>query len=401
MILIAATGGAIALAALLKYNVAVRATATVRPSGEVRVVQSTLEGTVESIAIEVNQPVQRGDIIAQLDRTPLETQKNQLVGSIEQSQLQLNQMNAQVQLLEAQIASEAQSIDQSVAVAQAELSRDQQQFREQQVTAQANLTEAQAALELAQSEMQRYQQLAETGAVSELQLEEKQAAVRTAEAQVQRAQTSLNPTQAPVAIAQERISQERSRGTATLANLNREQESLVQRRSEIQAQLIREQQDLQRIENQLQNSVIRATSDGVVLRLNLRNPNQVVNAGETIAEIAPGDSMLIIKARVATQDIDHVQVGQITQLRVNACPYPDYGTLRGTVAAVSPDIVVSAEDLAERYFEVTIQPETHSLTNGDRECQLQSGMEAEASIISRQETFLQFLLRKARLLSSL
>ncbi|MBD1871112.1 hypothetical protein H6F95_28170 [Cyanobacteria bacterium FACHB-471] len=53
------------------------------------------------------------------------------------------------------------------------------------------------------------------------------------------------------------------------------------------------------------------------------------------------------------------------------------------------------------YYEVTIQPEETVLTTGNRQCQLQAGMEAEANIIARQESFLQFALRKARLVTNL
>ena len=401
LVLIGGVGLAITLAAVLRYNIAVKAEATVRPSGELRLVQAGLAGTVERIEVKPNQLVQQGDIIARLDRAPLETQRQQLQGNIQQSQVQLSQMNAQIQLLDAQLAAESRSINQSVTVAQAELDRDQQQYTEQQITAQANLAEAEAALELANSELQRYQQLADTGAVAQLQLEEKLATVRSAEAQVARARAALNPSNAPVAIAQQRIAQTQTTGTATLANLNRERESLIQRRSEIQAQLIRDQQDLQRIELELEKSIVRATSDGIILQLNLRNPDQVVQSGDTVAEIAPSTNALLIKARVQTQDIDHVQLGQRTQLRITACPYPDYGTLSGKVTAIAPDAITPpANPNGTRYFEVTIQPDTLTLGTGDRQCQLQAGMDAEANIISRQETFLQFILRKARLLAN-
>lgn len=412
LILIGAVGTTLTLAALFKFNVTVKAFAMVRPVGELRVVQAELEGTVESIEVKVNQEVRRGEVIAHLNRSRLETQKRQLEGSVQQSQVQLVQMDAQIRLLDAQVAAEGRSLAREVSVAQTELSRSQRDYQEQQTTTQANLVEAAAALKLATSEMKRYQRLAGTGAVSQLQLEEKQAAVHSTEAQVARARAALNPSAAPVAIAQERITQEQAQSRAALTSFNREQESLVQRRSEIQAQLIREQKELQQIENELQRSVIRATSDGIIFQLNLRNPEQVVRSGDTIAEIAPSNNALVIKAAVATQNVDKVEPGQFAQLRIEACPYPDYGTLKGTVTAVSPDAI--APNLPDRstspttqvanpgrYFEVIIQPEARLLTNGTRQCQLQPGMEAEANIISREETLLKFILRKARLLAAL
>jgi HlyD family secretion protein len=50
-------------------------------------------------------------------------------------------------------------------------------------------------------------------------------------------------------------------------------------------------------------------------------------------------------------------------------------------------------------YTVTIQPERSFLQASKQQCQIQAGMEGRADIISRQETVLQFILRKARLLS--
>jgi HlyD family secretion protein len=415
MLFVGTVGIAIILSALFKYSITVKAPAQVRPAGELRIVHAEMEGTVKSIDIQVNQEVRRGDAIAHLDRSRLETQQSQLQGNIRQSQLQLAQIDAQSRFLDTQIAAESHAIDQLLVVAQAELSRDQRDYRERQITAQANLVEAEAALAFSQNEMERYQKLVTIGAVSQLQFEEKKAAARTTQARLTRARAALNPSQAMVAIAQERPAQVQSRGRATLATLNRERESLIQRRLEIQTQLLRDQKELRQIKNELQKSIIRATSDGIVFQLNLRNPEQVVRLGDTIAKIAPNRHAFFIKAMVATQDIDQVKPGQPVQLRVHACPYPDYGMLNGQIIAISPDTITpnrtgmetltTSQDLGvstgANYFEVTIQPDRFSLSNGDRQCQLQSGMEAEATIISREETLLLFILRKVRLLTDL
>ncbi|WP_416673931.1 HlyD family efflux transporter periplasmic adaptor subunit [Egbenema bharatensis] len=198
----------------------------------------------------------------------------------------------------------------------------------------------------------------------------------------------------------------------TIANLQKEREALLQRQSEIQTQLIREQTQLKQTERDLDNSVIRATGDGVIFRLNLSNPNQVVRSGDSIAQIAPNEAPLVIRAMVANQDIDQVNVGQSARVRVNACPYPDYGTLQGVVTAVAPDAGSGGEASGtgsntqgngseNRSFEVSIQPDQTVLTRGNRECRIQPGMEATASIISKEETFLQSLLRRARLFTDL
>jgi HlyD family secretion protein len=140
----------------------------------------------------------------------------------------------------------------------------------------------------------------------------------------------------------------------------------------------------------------------------------VVNPSEAIAEIVPQNAPLVIKAMVPAAEIKKVAVGQTVQLRVDACPYPDYGTLKGVVRAVSPDAFGGAVPQAfapqsnntgtipsVSYFEATITPERLSFGNQNRKCLIQPGMDAKADIISKEETALQFMLRRARLISDL
>ncbi|PMB03512.1 hemolysin D, partial [Fischerella thermalis CCMEE 5328] len=211
-----------------------------------------------------------------------------------------------------------------------------------------------------------------------------------------------------VAIAQERITQETARGKATIAALKKEKQALIQRRVAIQKQLGQSQKELQQVANQLQDTIVRATSDGIILKLNLRNPGQVLRVSEAIAEIAPSNTPVVIKAIIPTQEIKKVAIGHKVQLRIDTCPYPDYGTLKGVVVGVSPDAITpvnnnidAAKSGAASYFEATIQPQSLTFGNGERQCQIQSGMQAKADIISREETLLQFMLRKARLVTDL
>lgn len=412
LVLIGGVTSAIALASLVRYNITVQAPAVVRPDNGIRVVQAGLEGRVVSIDVEPNQVVKQGDILAKLEKSALETQAAQIQITLRQGEAQIEQLSTQLRLLDTQLAAEAQSMNQSISVAQSELTQAQRSLAEQQAIAQANLLEAEATLELAQSEVRRYELLVESGAVSQLQLEEKQAALRTAEAQRDRAQAALNPLAASVAIAQDQVKQRQAQGNASLALLQREKEVLIQQQIELQKQLERDRRALTHLETELQQTEIRATSDGIILRLNLRNPNQVVQVGDVIAEIAPDTTTFVIRAAINTDDIDQVQVGQSASMRIAACPHPDFGLLSGTVIAISPDVLgfndaaslvpaSKAMQSTDAYYEVNIQPDTMTLTQGDRQCKLQPGMKAEANIISREETLLRHMLRTARLLTNI
>lgn len=468
LFLVGTFGVAIALAAFTGYKITVKASAIIRPAGELRIVQAATQGTVETIAVKENQPVKQGDIIATIDDSRLQTQKSQLQSNLKQNQQQLTQIDAQIIALDKQITAERDRTKRTVASAQAELSRTQRDYQDRQVTTSTQVQEAEANLKQAQEELQRtqallksaeanlksteaalnaarkrrdrYKPIAELGALSQDQyqeaqlsvtqqeqaleaqkatveaqkqdIERQQQAINAAQARFQGALATLNPSNATVAMAKENIAQEQSTGEATLSRLDQEREQLIQRRVEMQNQLNRDRQELQQIETELTGTVIRASASGIMQQLNLRNTKQVVSSGEAIAQIAPSKAPLIIKALIPSQDIGKVETGQRVQMRVSACPYPDYGTLSGKVSSISPDAIAPQRNGVNASpsggagsvvgtYEVTIEPETLSLIAGESQCTIQPGMEGRADIISREETVLTFILRKARLLTNL
>jgi HlyD family type I secretion membrane fusion protein len=410
--LVGTVGVAIALATFIKYNVIVKAPATVRPTGETRIVQAMMEGTVERIFVKENQVIQSGEAIAQLDDSRFQTQKNQLTDSIQNQQQELNQLTAQIRELEMQIAAESQLTDRTIAADQAELRRNQRDYQDRQTTTQADVQEAEAALKLAQQELERYQQLANTGAVSQLQIEEKTEAFKTAQARLKRTRAGLNPSADNVTIAQERIAQDRAKGESMLATLNQKRKEIIKQKIELQNQINHDHKELQQIEIELEKSIIRTPEAGTILQLKLRNVEQAVKAGDAIAQLVPSTAPLTIKARVPAQEISKVKVckqkmvldcleGKV-QLRIATYPYPDYGTLNGMVKAIAPDVTTPPSDgvaATAPYYEVTIEPERSDLVKGDRSYPIQVGMEVTADIIAKEETLLTFVLRKARLLT--
>ena len=417
LFLVGTCGAAVTVAAVLKYPITVKAPATIRPAGELRIVQATTEGVVKSIEVKDNQAVRKGDAIATIDDSQLQTQKSQLQGNIQQSKLLLAQINAQISALNTQVLAESNLMNRTITSAQADLSLNQRKYTEQQVTAQTQVQEAEANLMLAKEEMKRYQELANTGAIASLQVKEKEQAFKAALARLKRAKATLNPSTAPVKIATEQIAQERARGESTLATLNKEREELIQRRIEIEKQLNSDFKQLQQTEIELNKSIVKAPETGTILKLELRNPGQVVRPGDPIAQIAPGEAPLVAKARVSSADISKVQVCKLesvldckqglVQLRISAYPYPDYGTLHGAVRVVAPDTITPQSNGANStsavtpYYEVTIQPERAYLVRGGSQYPLHPGMEVTADIIAKQETVLTFILRKVRLLTNL
>jgi HlyD family type I secretion membrane fusion protein len=429
LFIVAIVAFAFPIASVAKYKETVKVQALVRPDGELRLVQAATEGQVMSVAVKSNQIVKRGDVIATINDSRLQTQKSQLQDSIQQSRLQQVQINAQINALNSQISAETDRIEGNVAGAIAEHQRIQREFQDKQITTktavqetESNLKAAEAALNAAKAKLNRYRSAAKQGAISHDQLEEvklafqqQQQAVSAAKAKLAGAQTALNPSNAEMAIATSRITEAEATGKTSLATLAKEKEALIQQQIEINKQLDKDTRDLQQVNTDLQQTKITATTDGIVSKLNLRNPGQTVRPGEEIAQIAPSNSKLTIKASVPAKEIGKLKKGQIAQMRVSACPYSDYGTLKGTVTAIAPDAAFPQPDNSNTsstanapsqqtgaaFYEVAIEPNNRSLGKENNQCAIQLGMEGQTDIITREETVMKFLLRKARLTTNL
>jgi multidrug efflux pump subunit AcrA (membrane-fusion protein) len=83
LFIVAVVALAFPLASVAKYKETVKVQALIRPDGELRLVQAAVEGQVMSIAVKGNQTVKKGDVIATINDSRLQTQKSQLQDSIQ------------------------------------------------------------------------------------------------------------------------------------------------------------------------------------------------------------------------------------------------------------------------------------------------------------------------------
>ena len=429
LFIVAVVALAIPVASVTKYKETIKTQASIRPQGDLRLVQAATEGQITRIAVKANQTVKKGAEIAAINDSRLQTKKSQLQDSIQQSRFQLVQINAQINALDRQISAESDRIDSSVAAAKSELNRIHREYQDKQITTQAEVRESEsdlkastAALNAAQAKQKRYQSAAREGAISQDQLQEvelaaqqQQQMVKAAKAKLTSSQTTLDPSYAAVASATSQIAEAKATGTASLATLNKEKQALIQQKIEIDRQLDKDIKELQQTEVDLQQTIVTAPTDGIISQLNLRNPGQTVRPGEEIAQIAPSNAELVIQSLIPAKSVGKLELGQTAQMRVSACPYTDYGTLKGKVTAIPPDAVVPQSDNANAspldttatqqtgtsFYKVAIKPNKTILGKEDNRCAIQFGMEGQAEIITKEESVMQFLLRKSRLTTNL
>jgi HlyD family secretion protein len=144
-------------------------------------------------------------------------------------------------------------------------------------------------------------------------------------------------------------------------------------------------------EDQLRRIDIRAPQDGMVLQSSVHTVGGVISAGDAIMMIVPQTDSLSVEARVNPQDIDQLQIGQKTLLRLSAFNQRTTPELNGTVSRVSPDVTTD-QRTGQSYYTIRISmPAAEVARLGD--VKLIPGMPVEAFVQTGDRTMMAYLVK--------
>lgn len=253
------------------------------------------------------------------------------------------------------------------------------QFREEIIGLQAQIRSADEQLVLIEDELVGLQTLFDKGLTPKSRLLALQR--RRAEIQGERGQNL-----AAIARAKQNIAEAEIR----IFELRTEQVSeVVGELREVETELLDLQERLGAAEDVQRRTDVISPADGVVVDMQVNNVGAVIQPGERLLDVVPGNEKLVIDARVTPTDIDVVYPGLPAQVRLVAFNQRITPTVEGTVASVSADRLID-EATGESYFTARIvisNPDDPSLEG----LVLLPGMPAEVLIRTGERTLLQYL----------
>jgi HlyD family secretion protein/adhesin transport system membrane fusion protein len=128
--------------------------------------------------------------------------------------------------------------------------------------------------------------------------------------------------------------------------------------------------------------------NGTIKKIYFNTLGGIVKPGDPVVEITPiGDSLMII-GRIKTSDRARVWVGQKASVSISAFDFSRYGSLEGTLIAISPDSFTDEKGIS--YYEVKIQ--TMKAAFSETELVL-PGMSADINILTGKKTVMEYLLK--------
>lgn len=417
------------------------------PQGEAYKINPVISGKIARVYVREGQAVKAGQIIAEIDDKlafteiqRLQQQQNSLSTELIHTNALIDRTKLEAQTQSAIARSEQQAHTQTIDAAKARLAASRQvldQLRNQQTSnldrqtqLKPLLTKSRQLIDQRRKEIAVYQErvdtlrpLLEAGAISKEMYINAEQAVRDREYAIAKSQLDETPVFGERLFEAEQTSAQISRtitqNQGEIAQSEREIESmqavLAQKQEQAIATQNQAQQKLQQLQiqrtqlvgkirdlikqqeqakTQIQQLKLTAPVDGTVLSLNVRNSGEVVQSGQTIAQIAPHTAPLVLQALLPNREAGFIKPGHPAQLKFDAFPYQDYGIIPGKVLTISPD--AKPDERLGAVYRVEIQIDPQHLVNNNQPIKFKPGQTANAEIITRHRRIIDVILDPIR-----
>lgn len=395
-----------------------RAQGRLVPKGESYKIHPVVLGKVAHIEIKEGQAVKAGQVMLELDSQIATNEVERLLQERAGYQTQLIETQALIDKssLEAKTVAESSKADAhaaEIAIAQAQAKAQAQaatisESQEKATTTRALLTQFQTDVMAHQARLAKLKPLATQGAIGSEQIFQAQENLRDRQRSITQSQGELQQTLAQLNRLQAERKQALDEPNRLQAELDRQvaqqhkalveaQEKIQQlqmQKTELQAKFDQNQKLLIKAKAELKQLSLTAPVDGVVSSLNVRNIGEVVKEGQTIAEIAPNNTPLILSASLPNRDAGFVKTGMTVQIKLDAYPYQDYGIVSGKVFSISPD--AKPDEKLGPVYQVEVALDRNYITANHKTIQFKAGETATADIIIRHRRIVDILLDPIR-----
>ena len=147
---------------------------------------------------------------------------------------------------------------------------------------------------------------------------------------------------------------------------------------------------LAQAKNKLKQRFLYAPISGVISALNIHNTGEVVQPGQTIAEMTPNQAPLVLEVSLPNREAGFVKTGMPVQVKFDAFPYQNYGVIPGKVVSISPD--AKTDERLGVVYRVEVSIDRDSVKANNQTWKLKAGQTATADIVIRQRSIADILL---------
>lgn len=324
-------------ACVAELDVVVTARGRLTSEGNSQPIQAPVSATISQILAREGDTVRAGQVLAQLDVAVISADVMAAQERVEQTQAEL----ARLQEERTGRALKKQSAMDERMSAQRELQMARQRVYEQRRgEAAALLASRGSALEAGRMALVGVQRRL---AIAKEKVERAQPYVDTALPRFQFLQLrdDLTALERELQVQRQnnvRLEQEIEEARQKLLRVASERDSEIS--AEIagrQTRFAEQKAMLDKLRKQMSDATIRSPIDGTVQRSIASRPGSAIAYGQTLFEVVPVDTPLIIEIEIPNAEMGFLRVGQVVDIKLDAFPFQRYGRISGSLAWISPD----------------------------------------------------------------
>jgi len=346
----------VAWASLFQLDEVTTGSGKVIPSSHEQVIQSLEGGIIHSLLVREGDIVERGQQLAQLDRTKTESGVLESESRLNAALATAARLNAEVNNTELVFPSE---LDDDVELVRQETALYQSR-RESLDKGVAGLRQG---ADLVQRELSLTRPLVTQGAASKVE--------------VLRLERQKNEFESKITEMQNQY-------------YVRAREELAKANAEIEAQ----RSVMKGREDSLTRLAFTAPVRGIVKDIDVTTVGGVIPPNGKLMTLVPLDDQMVIEAKISPRDVAFIHPGQKALVKVTAYDYSIYGGLDGEVTMISPDTIQDEVKRDVYYYRVYIRTDSNHLTNKQgKEFPVFPGMIATVDIKTGSKSVLDYLLK--------
>ncbi len=331
-------------------------TGKVIPSAHEQIVQSLEGGIVHSIDVREGEVVERGQRLAQLDRTKTES-------GVQESQSRLHAALATAARLTAQINGTPLTFPADLDNEPELVKSETELYNSSRNSLEKQLSGLKQGVALIRRELSMTVPLVKQGAASDVEVLRLQRQINEMESKATDLETQYHV----------RAGEELAKANAEIET----QRSVVLGRKD----------SLNRLE-------FFSPVKGIVKNIDVNTVGGVIPPNGKLMTLVPIDDQMLVEAQISPRDVAFIHPGQKAKVKITAYDYSIYGSFDGEVTTISPDTIQDEVRRDVYYYRVNIKTNANYLENKHHEkFYIFPGMIATVDIKTGNKSILDYLLK--------
>jgi adhesin transport system membrane fusion protein len=367
------------------------------PSQRIQTIQNLEGGILEELAVQENQIVNKGDILARIDNVLAASQYRDAFTKVAEHEAAIERLNAEIEVkstlvfpdhfkkTDPQILADQQSIfnaRQEQLQAELNVLKSQQSQKQQEITEMRSRQEQlERSLSLAKQQRDIAKPLVDQGIYPRVDYLVLERDISSLQGDIDALRLAVPRIRQAANEASRRIEQRLAEFKATALD------EMHSRRGELKSL----QETMSAGKDRVTRTDVRSPVRGTIKQINLNTIGGVVRPGESILEIVPLDDTLLIEARIRPADIAFLHPGQKAMVKITAYDFSIFGGLEGVLEAISADTI--EEDNGDSFFKVKLRTQKSAISYRGEDLPIIPGMTASVDILTGKKTILAYILK--------